>query len=249
MLSAEKLDYDTKGYCVLRGIFNAEEVNQITQKIDLFIQEKSQDLQGREINFSDGEINSIHALNKEDNFFTRLAVSEKITNAAQVFLDAKPELRGSELFAKPAKKGLPSPLHQDNFYWCVDGANALTFWVALDKCGKENGGLTYFAGSQKKGLIDHVDSFAPGSSQTIGISATDLEAEGFKKVIPEVNPGDILVHHSLTVHGSSGNTSDRSRRGLTFQFKDANAPYDEEMKKHYESRLDLQVEKRQDNAK
>ena len=55
-------------------------------------------------------------------------------------LDDDEEDFGAELFAKPAFKGLPSPIHQDNYYWCIDDANALTMWIAMDDSGEKNGG-------------------------------------------------------------------------------------------------------------
>jgi len=162
-------------------------------------------------------------------------------------LDAKAELRGAELFAKPAKIGLPSPMHQDNFYWCVKGNNALTMWVALDYCNKDNGGLTYYRGSQKLGLLNHVDSHAPGSSQKVEDKYLNQLGDA-AAVTPSVEPGDVLVHNSLMIHGSSANKSMKSRRGFTMQFKDANSSYDKEMEKYYESRLMEQVQTRQEGS-
>jgi ectoine hydroxylase-related dioxygenase (phytanoyl-CoA dioxygenase family) len=167
----------------------------------------------------------------------KIAERNDILNLAEIFLDAKPELRKFELFAKPPKKGLPSPIHQDNFYWCIVGANALTLWIALDAGSAANGGLTYYSGSHKLGLVDHINSYAPGSSQKVPEDKfIDMEA-----VTPSVQPGDILIHHSLTFHGSDANVSDKSRRGLTMQFKDIDAAYDQKMLDHYNKNLDLQV--------
>ena len=175
-----------------------------TMNINEFIELYARKLDGRDINYVDGEINSIHSLHKGDNYFTKFAAKESVKKAAEVLLDAKAELRGAELFAKPAKIGLPSPMHQDNFYWCVKGNNALTMWVALDYCNKDNGGLTYYRGSQKLGLLNHVDSHAPGSSQKVEDKYLNQLGDA-AAVTPSVEPGDVLVHNSLMIHGSSAN--------------------------------------------
>lgn len=244
MFDIEKKKYDKDGFCVLKKLFNQQEIDELTLNINSFIENDAGKLSGRDINYVDGKISSIHALHKEDNYFTKLAAQERVLKAAEVFLNAKAELRGAELFAKPAEVGLPSPMHQDNFYWCVSGHNALTMWVALDYCNEKNGGLTYYQGSHKLGLIDHEDSFAPGSSQKV--KEKYLKELGVDNLVtPSVEPGDVLVHHSLTIHGSAANKSMKSRRGFTMQFKDASADYDKKMLEHYESHLMQQVTNRQ----
>ena len=247
MFDIEKKHYDEDGFCVLKGFFNQQEIDTLKDNINEFIELDARKLDGRDINYVDGEINSIHSLHKGDNYFTKFAAKESVKKAAEVLLDAKAELRGAELFAKPAKIGLPSPMHQDNFYWCVKGNNALTMWVALDYCNKENGGLTYYRGSQKLGLLNHVDSHAPGSSQKVEDKYLNQLGDA-AAVTPSVEPGDVLVHNSLMIHGSSANKSMKSRRGFTMQFKDANSGYDKEMEKHYESRLIEQVQTRQEGS-
>lgn len=244
MFDIEKKQYDKDGFCILKKFFNQQEVEELTANINSFIENNAGKLSGRDINYVDGKISSIHALHKGDNYFTKLAAQERVLKAAEVFLGAKSELRGAELFAKPAKVGMPSPMHQDNYYWCVEGHNALTMWVALDYCNEENGGLTYYPGTQKLGLINHVDSHAPGSSQKVEEKYLSELDQG-TIVTPSVEPGDVLVHHSLTIHGSAANKSMKSRRGFTMQFKDATTGYDKKMLEHYESHLMTQVESRQ----
>ena len=58
---------------------------------------------------------------------------------------------------------------------------------------------------------------------------------------PQLEPGDCLVHHCLTVHGSNKNKSNYSRKGFTFQFKDFNSKLDLKPKKKYEQSLYQQL--------
>ena len=37
----------------------------------------------------------------------------------------------------PPRTGLKVPPHQDNYYWAIDDANALTFWISLDSSNKK----------------------------------------------------------------------------------------------------------------
>ena len=96
-------------------------------------------------------------------------------------MEKEPELRASEYFAKPKKKGLPAPTHQDNFYWKVKNNKGLTMWIALCPSDYKNGGVYYYNGSHKKGVLPHKASLAKGTSQMIkNISSL----KKFKKITP-----------------------------------------------------------------
>ena len=239
--------FNKNGWVVLKNIFSKTEISKIKKIISNFlikhISKKSFSKRG--INFISEKvdyknINSFHELSKSKQI-NKIAKSKKVFSIAKKFLNSDAEFRCCELFAKPAKKGLPSPAHQDNFYWAVKGSNALTIWVALDKSNKKNGSIFYFDGSHKYGVLDHKPSYAKGSSQTI---KNVKFLKKFSKSQPELNPGDILVHHSLVVHGSSKNISNFSRQGWTIQFKDRKANYDFNQIKKYEKSLNNQIQKR-----
>jgi phytanoyl-CoA hydroxylase len=242
-------EYEINGFVVVPSFFDEREVKNIEHELLNFISNHAPNLKRDEINFSSpGVINSIHRLassdSKDKTYFTELLLSEKLGNLAEIFLNDKSDPRQAEFFGKPAKVGLKSPWHQDNFYWGVSDANALTIWLAIDDCDETNGGITYIKGSHHYGIVDHIDSFAPGSSQMVRDKELTDGSRG-EIVTPVLRAGDVVIHHSLTIHGSQDNRSNRSRRGLTFQFKGKNSTYDQEMIRHYLERLNLQVDMRQ----
>ena len=122
----------------------------------------------------------------------------------------------------------------------VKNHNALTVWVALDKSNKLNGGVTYLKGSHKYGLVKHINSFAPGSSQKIDTKIIK-KYKSLKKVTPSLEPGDALIHHCLTFHGSSRNKTKKNRLGFTMQFKDKTSSYDMDQLRRYQRRLKKQI--------
>ena len=247
-----KKEYDDRGFVVVKNFFSPEEVRRVEDELNRFVETHSQGLKRDEINYSKpGVINSIHRLagydSNTETYFGTLLNGDKVGNLAAIFLADKADPRRAEFFGKPAKVGLKSPWHQDNFYWGVADANALTIWLALDHCDESNGGITYIEGSHKLGVVDHTDSFAPGSSQMVK-EGKYTNGEMGAVICPTLEPGDVVIHHSLTIHGSADNTSERSRRGITFQYKGVNSNYDEEMIKHYRSRLNIQVDMREKKA-
>ena len=63
-------------------------------------------------------------------------------------------------------------------------------------------------------------------------------------VTPSLKPGDMLIHHCLTIHGSNANKSLKSRRGFTIQYKDKKSGYDKTLLKHYKINLIKQLKAR-----
>lgn len=245
MYEDELRQYKDYGFCVVKSFFSQKEVEKIAAEISSLTETASAKLKGREINFVDGQVNSIHALvGSSGGFIAMLLNSVRIKSFASVFLEDEAVSRTAELFAKPAQVGLSSPWHQDNAYWCVDNANGLTIWTALDYCDESNGCVTYLRGSHKIGLVQHKPSFAPGSSQMI---ADESLPTRFAKdrVAPFLKPGDVLVHHCLTIHSSAENKSNKSRRGLTLQYIGKKSGYDVAMKARYEALLAEQIRMRE----
>ena len=56
----------------------------------------------------------------------KLQKEKKLRLVVKKLLEERIEDFGSELFAKPPKLGLAVPIHQDNYYWCLNKNNALT---------------------------------------------------------------------------------------------------------------------------
>ena len=236
-------EYNKNGFVKIENLLNKEELDRARKEVDLFLNNEVEKLNGKDINMTEGEVNSIHCLHKSK-WFDDFQGRESIHQLVNEFLAKEGEARAAELFAKPANVGLASPDHQDNYYWCVDDANALTIWVALDDAGPDNGGIYYYKGTHKLGLLEHEASFAPGSSQTLKFPES---MDVYERITPSLKAGDCLVHHSLTVHGSHANTSTVPRKGWTMQFKSKESSYDEFMKERYQRSLNEQMEKRVNN--
>ncbi len=241
-------DYNNNGWVIYEKIFKKKEINYINNKIYIFLKKNYQKYSGKTINFAVKNkksrniknINSFHQLS-DSAYIRKKSKDIKIRTITKYLLNSKEKFMASELFAKPAQKGLPSPIHQDNFYWCVKGGNALTVWIALDDVSSVNGGIQYYNKSQKLGVVKHEPSYAKGSSQKV---SNLKKYNNFKKVCPKLRAGDALFHHSEIMHGSSSNYSGKRRRGLTFQFKDFNATYDVKLKKQYLKSLNKQIKLR-----
>jgi ectoine hydroxylase-related dioxygenase (phytanoyl-CoA dioxygenase family) len=119
-----------------------------------------------------------------------------------------------QLFWKPAKKGGVVAWHQDYSYWTRTKPVAhLTCWCGLDDATKENGCLQYIAGSQRWGLLPK--TVLAGDIAGIKDFLNDEQKKQFENPqYAEVKAGEAIFHHSLTLHGSGENKSDKPRRAF-----------------------------------
>jgi phytanoyl-CoA hydroxylase len=233
-------EYKNSGFFVLKKFLSKVELKKCSKSLEIYAN-KYRPKKNRKINFTKNNvINSIHDLDKWI-WIKKLRNKFKQKYSIEKIIGSKSKNFGSEYFAKPAKYGLESPPHQDNFYWCVNNDEGITVWISLDKVSKKNGGVYYYQGSHKLGLLNHKPSLAPGSSQTI-MSFDKLKIH--KIITPKLSPGDCIIHNSLVVHGSNKNNSNMSRRGITLRFIPSGSKISKNQKKNYEKSLKKQIEKR-----
>lgn len=141
-----------------------------------------------------------------------------------------------QLLVKEPNTAEPTPWHQDLPYWPVRGNDALSVWVPFDHATVESGVVVYVKGSHKWGKMFAPASFAKDSGfgdiyAKAGLEPLpDIEAERDSHEILswEMAPGDVLIHHPLTLHYAGGNASPTGRRrGLALRYLGDDAFYDD----------------------
>ena len=243
MLNNKKLEkiknsFDTNGYITLRNFFEKKKIKSVKKNLFHFLNKQKLKLKKREIHFAKNSelINSVHHLKWP--YVKKFRKNRRIVKIVKYLLNESTKSFGAEVFAKPAKVGMEVPIHQDNYYWNVNNSKGLTVWIALDKCTKGNGALFYYKKSQNIGLLKHKASYAPGTSQVL---KNKKILKNFKKITPELNIGDVLIHHCLIIHGSQKNQRNRDRAGLTMRYIGRSSKIDNSKKKEYEKVLKKQL--------
>ena len=232
-------EFQKKGVVVLRNFLSKNEVEKLKNKLDDYISKNKDKLKGKDINFINGEVNSLHKIRSK--YFNEFCRSKKVLNTSKKLLNVKPKFKHCEYFAKPAKVGLASPMHQDNYYWNLKNPDAITMWIALTPATKKNGTLEYLVGSHKLGKVPHEASYAPGSSQKV---KNLRKYSKFKKRSFNLKIGDCLIHHCEIIHGSQPNKSNNPRKGFTIQIMDKNTTVDKASFAKYQLSLKKQIKKR-----
>jgi ectoine hydroxylase-related dioxygenase (phytanoyl-CoA dioxygenase family) len=147
--------------------------------------------------------------------FIALGRDPRILDLVEELLGPNVLLYYSMLMMKPPAGGAASPWHQDLAFYTHDRARLVNVQVYLDAATRENGCVRVVPGSHREGLRNHYD----GELHT-GVVQGDTRDFDAREVLVEVPAGSIAVWHSLTMHSSHPNNSDRPRRAIAFGYKD-----------------------------
>ena len=220
-----KDEYLSNGFVIIRKIIKKSFLNRLIQKAEIIAKTKPDDFIFKNVHlFENGRISSIH------NLITLVPDYEKLTKVKPIELIFK-EIYGtpaksnfnSSFFAKPAKIGLATKLHQDNAFFCFDPPEAMTCWIPVDKSNKKNGAVHYYKGSQIENDIPHIPKGNLGASMTINHKSIEKIKRKYPKVIAELSKGDCIIHDPHVVHGSERNIDNSDRRAFNFSIKSKNA--------------------------
>lgn len=128
-----------------------------------------------------------------------------------------------QMFVKEPGTDAPTPWHQDLSFWPIRGEQICSFWIPCDPVTRESSGLMYVKGSHKwphrfKAISpDYVATLIDENMQDIPDINANLDQ--YELLDWDMEPGDILMFHPLTLHGSYGNTSRiRRRRALALRW-------------------------------
>ncbi|MEO0884055.1 MAG: phytanoyl-CoA dioxygenase family protein [Pseudomonadota bacterium] len=134
------------------------------------------------------------------------------------------------IFARDPHTPQATVFHQDLDYFKISGeGRAAIAWVPLDPCSLENGVTRYIRGSHKWGQVFAANMFFSSTPlpESEHMRLEDIEAnEGDYDIVHfDVEPGDVIIHDVLTVHGAGGNPSGRQRRAISFRYCDQDCRY------------------------
>ncbi len=127
-------------------------------------------------------------------------------------------LFSGEFFIKEPQTRQIVSMHQDLTYWGLGAIDGLvTVWVPLSAATPASGCMDFVAGSHKNAILPHQDTFAEDNMLSRGQEvAVDVRPKD--KTAIELHPGQISLHHGLTIHGSGPNTSDDRRIACVLRY-------------------------------
>ncbi len=154
---------------------------------------------------------------------TRIALDPRVLDVVEGVLGPDLLLWSAELFIKEPHTKQVVGMHQDLTYWGMgETQDQLTAWIALSPATVESGCMDFVQGSHKNPILPHNDTFSDNNLLSRGQEVAVDVAEEDKTHI-ELQPGQMSLHHGLTIHGSGPNASDDRRIGLAIRYLNPNA--------------------------
>lgn len=236
---SQTIHFQEQGYSVHRGFLSSLEVTDLSKQIQRVIDTLVPSMPDTEVfyeNQSDpSSLKQIQQLNKHDPYFQQLAMSDKFQGLAEQLLGAPASVKNVQYFNKAPGANKATPAHQDGYYFMIKPQQALTMWLSLGSADAENGAVVYLPKSHQRGLRPHHQTGTLGFSQGISDwSAKDQEIEQQM----HASAGDLLVHHSLTIHRANPNTSQSSRKAIGLIYYRTDVEVDERRYQDYKLSLE-----------
>jgi predicted metal-dependent enzyme (double-stranded beta helix superfamily) len=138
------------------------------------------------------------------------AIAQRVAEALGC---ARVKLLQDTVLVKAASIGGAVAWHQDHTYTgYLDPARAVSVRLALTDCTIDNGCLEVISGSQTWGLLGDVRALTESHvADALGPAAARWRD---RVVAIELAPGDLSIHHCLTLHRSGENRSAHARKTL-----------------------------------
>jgi phytanoyl-CoA hydroxylase len=236
-----KAAFDRDGYVVIRQFLDPNELSELRRELDRYIG-RIAELPRTDVMFEDrgrpDTLKQLAHMKQNDAFFAEFIVRPRWIGLSAVLLDDTAVAKELEWFNKPPRASRETPAHQDGYYFMLTPAESTTMWLALDSVDEWNGCVRYVPGSQRRGLRPHARTDVLGFSQGI----TDYGEADYAAEVPiRAEPGDLLVHHALTVHRADANNSDRHRRSLGLIYYAAGAQQDKVRLAAYQQNLNAEL--------
>ena len=232
-------DFDRDGFVILRHFFNASEVAEFHAEMERYLRDVAPGLPPGQVMYENKErpetLKLMQRLAEHDERLREILYADRVCALAERLLGLPIAPQELEWFNKVPRASSATPPHQDGYYFMIEPQEALTMWVALDPVDEENGCLRYVRGSNRKGLRPHIRTKVLSFSQGIpDYGPADQQEE----IAISAEPGDVLVHHGLTIHSAHANRSaNRQRRSLGLVYYSARAKQDVACLQSYQAQV------------
>lgn len=147
-----------------------------------------------------------------------LARDPRILDVVEGLLGPDILIFSGEFFIKEARSSHIVSMHQDLTYWGLGAIDGLvTAWIPLSPATRQSGCMEFVRASHRNAILPHDDTFdannmlSRGQEVQVDVAPEDREAI-------ELMPGQMSLHHGLTIHGSGPNHSDDRRIGCVIRY-------------------------------
>lgn len=217
-LAELKTQFERDGFCVVRGLFSPEEVEEIKVAFEGMNRDE------RALRVMDTRYEQ-NIADREDPLalYPRIVHPHKFNETARRYMlhagvwEVLAVLFGEDplavqsmfYFKPPGARG--QAMHQDQFYLMVQPGTCVAAWTAIDDCDAENGGMYVVPETGDAEVMCPAQADAKESFTTHFVPTP----KGKKARLVEMRAGDTLFFNGSALHGSGPNRSkERFRRSF-----------------------------------
>ncbi|MBL8376396.1 MAG: phytanoyl-CoA dioxygenase family protein [Burkholderiales bacterium] len=220
--AADRADFERDGVVCLRGMFDFEWLERMRRAVDHAMDAEHPLARRREVTKALGGKTGRSHINTfvwawNDDFRDWVLNSPCAEIAARIMGVDEVRFFYDQVFVKEPNTAERTDWHHDLPFWPMRGNDIVSVWVALTDVDSTNSQLEYIAGSHKWGkfyaaAIPDKDPRFKSELEPCPDFSTRRDDPTLRFLRWDMQAGDCLVHHPLTVHGSDGNFSLQRRR-------------------------------------
>lgn len=224
--AAQMAQYQATGFLTMRAMLAPAELQRLNAAIDRICAEAASltektthiDLDAFHTH-ERPRIRRISSPTELDEVFMETAFDSVLGDIAADLIGGPVKFYHSKVNFKLPEGGAEIGWHQDWAVFPHTNSNIVALSVPLNPSRSGNGCLQTIPGSHLQGPRSHWDQGRYTLNCNAGMTAADLA----QVVDNELDPGDIVAHHGLAVHGSSANLSGVVRTTYIVQYVAADA--------------------------
>jgi len=209
---ADLKNFKKDGAIKIKGILDSSEIKILRKGIDFNISNPSLLSKIASGENDPGEFFEDFCTWQENIYYQRIIFNSQVPKIAAKLMDSKEvRLYHDHMLVKKSGTKQSTPWHQDLPYYNIEGSQNISFWIPVDPVPCESS-LYFVAGSHKgdwylpRTFLNKEANWFPEGSL---IESPDISnnLDKYKILNWELEPGDALAFHMLTLHSGSGSNS------------------------------------------
>lgn len=220
-------EYVRDGVTVCRGVLNSSEVQAIKEEVEILSAQPSCLSVTHRDRGDPGCFFIDILLYRRSPLLLKLALESPLSSLARFFLPTgEVFFFYDQLFIKEPLTKTRTQWHQDLPFWPLSGAEIPSLWLALTQCDERTSSVIYIPGSHRGPVYSASNHEERHSDLSQGIKICpdfhDDNLHPHKPLVHSLNPGDVVVHHPLVVHGAGPNLGTERRLALSLRYCSSN---------------------------
>lgn len=216
-------NFQQNGAICLRNVLSSDAIECLKQGIDLNLKHPSSRAKIASLKNDPGLFIEDFCNWQSNPFYKEFIFSTNLAEIAGLLMKSSTvRLYHDHTLVKEANTRQKTPWHQDQPYYNIEGMQNCSMWIPVDPVSREST-LEFIAGSHRgpwlipRTFMDHQAKWFPEGSLS---ELPDIEAEREKFPILgwDMNPGDIVCFHMLTLHAAKGVEGGQRRRVYSLRF-------------------------------